>query len=114
MRTSEERISDLEREVKSLKHSLEQTLSILQALGGSNRSFDDAVLALVVAHPAPDQLRPVLHNHLARLEADVVFQSNSEEHLNGVHIAQRTLMLALDKAEERSKGLLPGEVTAIV
>jgi len=114
MRTSEERISDLEREVKSLKHSLEQTLSILQALGGSNRSFDDAVLALVVAHPAPDQLRPVLHNHLARLEADVVFQSNSEEHLNGVHVAQRTLMLALAKAEERSKGQLPGEVNAIV
>jgi hypothetical protein len=64
--------------------------------------FQAAVLAVIVSHPRPDLLRPALNDHLARVDAGIVAESSSEEHLQGAQAAQKLLMLALSESEARA------------
>lgn len=98
---SEERIAALEQELLQLRVAFAETARIHQDIGGQARMYEAAVLALVLSHPQPDLLGPVLHEHLARIEAGAVAVSNTEEHLQGVQDAQNLLMLALSESVER-------------
>ena len=99
--TPEERIAALEQELAKLRAAFAETARIYQDIGGQSRMFEAAVLALVVAHPNPELLGPILHGHLSRIEAGAVAAAETEEHLQGVQNAQRVLMLALSEAEDR-------------
>ena len=99
--TQEERIATLEQELLQLRSAFAETARIHQELGGEARMFEAAVLALVLSHPMPNVLGPVLHEHLSKLEAGVVAVSNTEEHLQGVQSAQNLLMLALSESLKR-------------
>jgi hypothetical protein len=99
--TFEQRIAALEQELLQHRVASDETFRIHQHIGGEARIFQSAVLALVISHPRPDLLGPILENHLARIEAGVVAVSNTEEHLQGSQSAQKLIMQALSVSVER-------------
>ncbi len=94
----EERISTLEADLASLRSALGTAEPVRQYLAGERRVYEASILALVLSHPRPDLLAPVLEDHLLRVEAGVAALSSVEEHLEGVHAAQKSLRQALAAA----------------
>lgn len=95
-----DRIDELEQQVASLRADLQTFVKIHQYLGGQNRAMENTVLGLVASNPRPDLLAPVLNGHLAKTEAGIVAESQTEEHLQGFQDGQKLLLLALDSAYE--------------
>lgn len=91
--TPEERIDSLETQCKRLNNIIEQMATIIQFQGGSNRMFENSVLALIRAHPDRAALLEALEDQLARCHSEMVFRAESEAHLQGGEAA-RTVLLA--------------------
>jgi hypothetical protein len=92
------RIHKLEQEIGILKDNFEQYAKTHQHILGESEAYRAAVIALIATHPDPDILAGQLHQHLSRPEAAAVFQSNSEERLQGLQAAQSYLLDVCDIA----------------
>lgn len=99
--TSEDRIATLEKELAKLRADFSEAIEIIQYLGGQDRAFEAAVLAVIATHPHPELLEPALNENLARTEAGIVHQSQSDAHLQGMQEAQNVLLAALKNALAR-------------
>ena len=99
--TPEERIAALEAELLQLRSAFAEYARIHQEFGGHDRMYHAAVLALIASHPAPELLEPALAHHLAKVDANVVSTSPTEEHLQGAQEAHTLLNLALAEAQAR-------------
>ena len=97
----EERIAELERELKQLQENFSETARIYQEIGGEARMYEAATHALILAHPDPVLLKHFLEDHLSRVEAGAVAAAETDEHLQGVQQAQTVLMLAASDAVRR-------------
>jgi hypothetical protein len=97
---NERRLAVLELELAALKDNLREYAKIHQGLIGETQSYQAAVTALIAAHPDPDLLAVQLHQHLARPEAGAVFQSDTEERLQGLQTAQSYLLEVCSTAQK--------------
>lgn len=95
----EERITKLEQELADLSNRFKIAGGILESFLGAQVMYQVAVDAIIVSHPYPPALRPVLTQLMARCEAHTVGEIRSEEHLSGLQSAQEGILRALDEAE---------------
>jgi hypothetical protein len=95
----QQRIAALEQELVQLRAAFAEYARTHQELGGQGRAFEAAIFALVASHPRPDILGPSLQDHLAKLEAGVVAQAETDEHLQGVQDTQAVLLATLENAQ---------------
>ena len=105
--THEERIAALEQELRQFRAAFADYARIHQEFAGHDRMYRAAIRALIVSHPEPEFLEPVLAHHLATVDASAVAVCESEEHLQGVQEAHNLLNLALSEAQTRRSKLPP-------
>jgi hypothetical protein len=91
-----ERIAALERELAQLRAAFADSASSHQYLGGDQRAFQCAVLALVETQGAPERFAERLRLHLAQVDAGIVAESIAEEHLQGWQAGCESLIVALE------------------
>ncbi|MEX0961113.1 MAG: hypothetical protein WDZ63_17685 [Burkholderiales bacterium] len=94
--TSEERISALENQVAQMHASYQQAMDLMQFLGGSERVFQAAFLALIRKHPNKAEFRELLLDHVERSFVSVHFDAQNESHQQGAEGARNLIRLALD------------------
>ena len=90
--TPEERIAALERGLSELLDNFREYGTIHQYEIGQTEAYRAAITALIACHPDPERLTAQLAEHVARPEAEAVFQSNNEERLRGLQDAQAYLL----------------------
>jgi D-serine deaminase-like pyridoxal phosphate-dependent protein len=97
--TLEERIDKLEEDIAQLTVQNSELVALLQTLGGHQRMYHAAIESIIIAHPCPQALRPVLETLLAKVDAAIVARAESDDHLEAAQASQECLMAALDEAE---------------
>ncbi|MDO9002932.1 MAG: hypothetical protein Q7V20_05710 [Aquabacterium sp.] len=100
--TTEERIDKLEEDIAQLTVQNSELVALLQNLGGHQRMYHAAIESIIISHPYPQALRPVLETLLAAVDAAIVARAESDDHLEGAQASQECLMAALDEAERLS------------
>lgn len=97
--TPDERIDKLQEEVAQLTAQNREIMALLQNVGGHQRMYHAAVDSLIISHPFPPALRPVLVTLLAKVDAQIVSNAQSDDHVEGAQASQECLMAALEESE---------------
>jgi D-serine deaminase-like pyridoxal phosphate-dependent protein len=97
--TMQERIDKLEEDIAQLTVQNGEILALVQNLGGHQRMYHAAIEAMIIAHPLPETLRPVLETLLAAVDAAVVARAESDDHVEGAQASQECLIAALEESE---------------
>lgn len=95
----EERFAQLERELNDLSQRFKLAGGIIEHFMGQQAMYMVALDSLIVSHPFPPALRPVLSGLTARAEAHTVAEIQSEDYLSGLQEAQERIMVHLAEAE---------------
>lgn len=95
--SQEDRLSAIERRLAEIEPKFKEAVDLALFLGGSERVFQSALLAVLRAHPDKNALRPVLVDHVERALTMVLAESESEAHLKGAQDAHELILLALGK-----------------
>lgn len=95
----QERIDKLEEDIAQLTVQNGEILALLHNLGGHQRMYHAAIEAMIISHPMPEALRPVLETLLAAVDAAVVARAESDDHVEGAQISQECLMAALEESD---------------
>ena len=94
----EERIAQLEQEVARLVRHSAETRDLCLVMAGAARAFEIAVLALLSSTKHPEAVEKEIAERLKGLDSELVFESMSEEQLDGAQRASEVLMSALQVA----------------
>ncbi|RZI81735.1 MAG: hypothetical protein EOP38_18330 [Rubrivivax sp.] len=97
--TPGERIDKLQEDVAHLTVQNNELFALIHNLGGHQRMYHAAIEAMIIAHPLPETLRPVLETLLAAVDAAVVARAESDDHVEGAQASQECLMAALEESE---------------
>lgn len=90
--TDHDRITALESQIQAMAAKYQEALDLMQFLGGSQRVFQAATLALIAKHPNKEAFRSLLSELVERAATSVLYGSQSEAHLQGAQDAH-TLIL---------------------
>ncbi|WP_439518491.1 hypothetical protein [Hydrogenophaga sp.] len=93
---SEERIRELEQKVEQLQTVFKNAVDVMQDLGGGDRMYQAAVVALMQSHPNPEEMAAAVHHHLEKQFTSIHFETLPESHVQGAESA-RTWLLAVVK-----------------
>jgi hypothetical protein len=91
----------IEMEVKQLRADFASLAQLCLRQNGETHAYRSALLALITSHPRSDALDRTFRDELARTEARVVHECESEDYLEGMQSAQKLLLLALDESNKR-------------
>jgi hypothetical protein len=69
----------------------------MQHLGGSERVFQSALLAVIQTHPNKEALRGPLLDLVERSSTAVLFDAQSESHAQGAQDARELILAYLNK-----------------
>jgi hypothetical protein len=89
--SNDERIAQIEKDLAEIKPELVSFGKMYEYEIGRADAFHAAIIALIAAHPDPDEVAKQVRQHVARPEAASVFGQGSEERLNGLQDAQAYL-----------------------
>lgn len=95
--TPEERVAQLEAKFVQMQTAYTEATDLMQHLGGSERVFQAALLAVIQTHPDKAALRPALLEMVERSSTAVLFGAQSESHAQGAQDARELILAFLDK-----------------
>lgn len=94
--TPEERVAQLETKFVQMQTAYTEATDLMQHLGGSERVFQAAVLAMIQTHPNKAALLPALQEMVEKATNAVLFDSQSESHLKGAQDAREVIQVFFD------------------
>ena len=92
----EERLTHLEKSFVEMQNAYTQATDLMQFLGGSERVFQAAVLAMIQTHQNKAALLPALEEMVEKATNAVLFESQSESHLKGAQDARELIQVFFD------------------
>lgn len=93
----EQRIQAIEQRLAKSESGFREAVDLALFLGGSERVFQSALLAVLETHPNKAALRQLLETRTEQAQNAVLFDSQSEAHLQGAQDARTLILAALNK-----------------
>lgn len=101
--TPEDRIAELEQQVKQLQQMFEGGLEAIQSIGGGDRMYQAVVVALMESHPDPEAMAAAVTHNLEKQYTSIHFVTLPESHVQGAQLAHTWLTAVVQEVLRRRR-----------